>query len=87
MEDARGERNVIAETRKRMNSFRLFEKLRGFDGSSCESQPTRPSSSSVNGYFSAGRSSFLVDLRDKCFSSSAPISSSLFDSSRFCCAV
>lgn len=83
MLDASGLRNVIADTRNKMNSLLLCGKFRGLRASSCESQPTSPASRSDTGYFSTKSSflDFVVDLRVKCFSRSAPSSSSLTDSS------
>ena len=74
IEDAKGERKVIAATSPNSNHLRESGKLRGFLGSSCESQPTRFSSRLVNGYFSGASWSFFVLFLDKCFSRSAPIS-------------
>ena len=75
MEEASGLTKVIAATKPRSVIFLFVVKLRGFAGSSCESQPTRLLSRSDSGYFSGASWSFLVLFLDRCFSRSAPISS------------
>lgn len=75
MEDVRGLRKVIADTSPSMNHFLFSVKLRGFDGSSCESHPMRPFSSSVTGYTSRSSFCFLVLFLERCFSRSLPMSS------------
>jgi len=64
IEDARGEMNVILESRERISHFRESWKFNGISGSSCDSQPTIPlSKSEVSSGAGASRAFLLLDVR------------------------
>jgi hypothetical protein len=64
IEDARGEINVMLESKERISHFRESWKFKGISGSSCDSHPTIPLSRSVVGSGAgASRAFLLLDVR------------------------
>lgn len=74
IELVKGHRKVMAEMSAMMNHFLFSGKLRGFEGSSCDSHPTRLFSRSMRGKISGARCCFFVLFRERCFSNSLPMS-------------
>jgi hypothetical protein len=66
MDDAKGVSRVMADSRPTISHFLRCGKLSGMAGSSCESQPTRPSSRLESGMGARGsRSRSRVRLRER----------------------